>query len=287
MERAPSKCIYCGRTERSLLIRIGDWTVQKCSGCGLGVLDPRPDAKELGALYKESYFVSEYESPLEAGSRGMERRIRQEMHRIRFLRKRKLKGLVLDMGCGRGYFLHACQLSGYDVVGLDVSEDAAAYVRDTLGIPVRTGPVEEDLFQPESIDVITMWHSLEHVTDPRRYLDCVWKWLRPDGVLVVEVPNHEGTDARKMGTEWAGWKLPYHLYHFTPSVLAALLREQGFEPVASNNYHSDFVKARLRRIPVLGLFARLIAKLFLGTAFAVLARKTPRPDAALIVVPTR
>ncbi len=47
MERAAAKCILCDSPERSLLFRQADWSVYRCDGCGLGFLDPRPDANEL------------------------------------------------------------------------------------------------------------------------------------------------------------------------------------------------------------------------------------------------
>jgi 2-polyprenyl-3-methyl-5-hydroxy-6-metoxy-1,4-benzoquinol methylase len=276
LEPAPNECICCGRTERSPLIRIGEWTVQKCSGCGLGVLDPRPDPLELDALYRESYFVSHYEEVLELGSPGMERRISQEAHRIRFFRKFRKKGLVLDIGCGRGYFLHACRIRGYDVVGMDVSEDASLSVWNALRIPVKAGALREELFEPESIDVITMWHALEHTADPERYIDQAWRWLRPDGLLVIDVPNYEGTDARRIGAAWDGWSLPYHLFHFTPATLEKMISRHGFQALRSKDYHSDYVKGKLRKIPIVGLLARPIAKFFSGTSYAVVAGKTAR-----------
>lgn len=276
MERAPKECICCGGTERSFLIAIGDWEVYKCSGCGLGVLDPRPDSSELCALYRESYFVSHYGESLEPGSPGMRRRISQEAHRIRFFGKFKRSGRILDIGCGRGYFLHACRLRGYDVAGLDVSEEAAASVRNALGIPVKAGPLREDMFDPESIDVVTMWHSLEHTTDPGRCLDQTRKWLRADGLLVVDVPNHEGTDARRRWGRWEDWDLPYHLYHFTPSSLGALLARHGFRVTASKSYHSEWVRNQLKKIPLIGIVARPIAKFYSGAGYAVVARKADR-----------
>jgi 2-polyprenyl-3-methyl-5-hydroxy-6-metoxy-1,4-benzoquinol methylase len=277
MEHAPKECACCGGTERRLLIRVGDWTVYKCSACGLGVLDPRPDPLELSALYRESYFASHYEDALEPGSPGMQRRISQEAHRIRFFGKFKRNGLVLDIGCGRGYFLHACRIRGYDVVGLDVSEDAAASVWNTLRIPIKTGRLRDELFAAESIDVITMWHALEHTEDPGRYLIQAWRWLRPGGLLVVDVPNHEGTDARKKWDRWEDWDLPYHLYHFTPATLGAMISRCGFLPLRSKTYHSEYVKEKLRKIPVIGLLARPVAKFYSGTSCAIVAEKTERP----------
>ena len=70
-----------------------------------------------------------------------------------------------------------------------------------------------------------------------------------------------------------GWQLPFHLYHYTPSSLSDLLAAHGFDIVGSKNYHSEYIKNRLRRIPVVSLFARVIAKFYSGTSYAVAARK--------------
>jgi SAM-dependent methyltransferase len=241
MERAPGECVLCGGTDRVLLLREGEWTVFRCAGCGLGVLDPRPGPDELAELYGESYFLRQYERVPEPGSEKMKRRL---------------------------------------AVGFDVSNEAAASVQETLGISVKTGMFREELFAPGSIDVVTMCHALEHMPDPRVPLDLAWKWLMPDGVLVVDVPNYECTDARKAGQAWVGWQLPYHFFRFTPTSAAGILDRCGFRVLGSKTYHSEYVKERLKRIPLLGLLARPIAKLHTGTSVAIVAKKSVRPDAA-------
>lgn len=276
MERAPAACILCGATDRSPLIERDGWTVHRCAGCGLGVLDPRPDREELGRLYEKEYFDSQYREGLQPGSPEMRRRISQEDHRIRFFRRFKKRGLVVDIGCGMGYFLYAARQAGYEVTGVDISDHAASYVRDTLGIPMRTGHIDAVDVPEGSVDVATMWHFLEHTDDPRRYVEKVARWLKPDGLLVIDVPNYEGTDAQKTWQDWVGWQLPYHFHHFTPSTLALLLSQHGFDVIAKKDYHSEVIKERLRRIPVAGLFARLVAKAYSGTSYAVVANKIQR-----------
>jgi predicted RNA binding protein YcfA (HicA-like mRNA interferase family) len=91
--------------------------------------------------------------------------------------------------------------------------------------------------------------------------------------LIVDVPNYEGTDAQKMWNDWSGWSLPYHLYHFTPDALVSMLESHGFKIIRTKNYHSEYIKDKLRQIPVISLFARLIAKRYSGTSFAVVAQK--------------
>ena len=118
MERAAANCILCNGSERSLLIRQGEWSVYRCNGCGLGLLDPRPDPDELNELYRSGYFESNYGQGLKTDSPEMKHRLSQETHRIRFFKKAGKRGRLLDIGCGMGYFLLACRDAGYEVEGM-------------------------------------------------------------------------------------------------------------------------------------------------------------------------
>ncbi len=273
MERAENECILCGVTSRLPLIEQGPWRVHRCASCGLGVLDPRPDGEELKALYRQSYFDGHFGHGPEPGTSAMKRRLSQEEHRLRFFRRFNRKGRLLDMGCGMGYFPYACRLAGYDAQGFDLSGYSTAYAREVLGIPVTVSTVEHASLDQGAFDIVTMWHFLEHSPDPQACLRLARHCLKPGGLLVADVPNHEGTDARRMGDSWPQWDLPYHLYHFTPQTLLALLDRHGFHPLATKNYHSETVKERLRKIPGLALLARPIAKFFSGHSIAVVARK--------------
>lgn len=249
------------------------WTVYRCGVCGLGVLDPRPDREELHQLYEKSYFDRRYNEGPKAGSAEWMRRISQQDHRIRFFRRFKKQGLIVDIGCGRGYFLYAARQAGYDVTGVDLSDHAAAYAKNELNVPVKIGHIDTIDLPEYSVDVVTLWHFLEHTDDPGRCIAKISRWLKPEGLLVIDVPNYDGTDARKRGRDWADWDLPYHLYHFTPDALTRLLSQHGYEVIRSKNYHSETVKERFRKIPLLGLFARLIAKAYSGASYAVVAKR--------------
>jgi SAM-dependent methyltransferase len=255
------------------MIQRDRWTVFKCGECGLGILDPRPDREELRKLYEKDYFDSQYREGIQPDSPEMRRRISQEDHRIRFFRKFKGGGSVVDIGCGMGYFLYAARQAGYNVAGVDISDHAAAYVMKNLQIPVRIGHIDTIDLQESSVDVITMWHFLEHTDDPRLYIAKVSRWLKPEGLLVIDIPNYEGTDAQKTWSNWVGWQLPYHFYHFTPGTLSLLLSQHGFKIIDKKDYHSEHVKEKLRKIPVVSLFARLIAKAWSGTSYAVAAKR--------------
>jgi len=273
VERAPEHCILCGSTDRSLLFRRDEWTVFKCSGCGLGFLDPRPTAEELGRYYERDYFDSHYDKGLKKDSHEMRKRLSQEQHRISFFRSLKPRGRVLDVGCGMGYFLYACSLKGYEAEGMDISDDSTAYIRSELGLKVKTGVAGAVAFEEGSFDVITMWHFLEHSLDPRVYLAYAQKWLKKDGILIVEVPNYTGYDAKKTWNTWRQWDLPYHFYHFSPATLERLLLNHGFIKRKAKNYNSEFIKERVQRHLGVAFIGRSIARFFSGHSYAVLASK--------------
>jgi 2-polyprenyl-3-methyl-5-hydroxy-6-metoxy-1,4-benzoquinol methylase len=272
MERAPDACIICGTQEAELLIQKEHWRVYRCAHCGLGFLDPRPSQEEIAELYRGEYFSTHYDPGLDPGSSEFRRRLRSEDHRIRFIKRAKKTGRLLDIGCGYGYFLAACRKQGYNVAGLDVSEWAVQYATQKLGLPLSTGKFGDIKYPSRCFDIITMWHSLEHAPNPHLALQEAKSWLRPDGILVIDVPDYEGTDAQRNWQDWDGWSLPYHLWHFTFKTLTLLLRTHGFKVIKSKNYHSDTVKKKLASIPLLKLFARPIAKLYSGTSVAVISK---------------
>ncbi len=273
MKYPKKHCILCGSGDLNILIKLDKRSIYKCSSCGLGFLDPVPSEEELSQLYTKDYCEEQLLKGGEPGSPQFKKRLSLETHRIRFFRGLKKIGKVLDIGCGFGYFLAACRECGYEVQGLDISAWASEYASEKLGIPVKTGDLKEVDLRPGTFDVITMWHFLEHNPDPLKALLIAGDWLKDKGILVVDVPNHEGTDAQRTWRDWIGWQVPYHLYHFTPHSLEKMFNECEFQVLKSKDYHSETVKQRLKRLPVLNMFARPISKLYSGHSVAMAARK--------------
>jgi len=272
MERAPKVCILCGAQERELLIEKDSWKIYRCHKCGLGFLDPRPSQEEVEHLYRDEYFSERYDEGLDPNSAEFQKRLRSEKHRVRFIKKVKQDGQVLDIGCGYGYFLAACRNEGFEVSGVDVSGWATQYAIERLGIPVRLGKVGDLTLPSHHFDIITMWHSLEHTPDPHLALQVVKSCLKDDGILVIDVPTYKGTDAQRMWQEWDGWSVPYHFWHFTSRTLVQFLGKHGFSVIKSKDYHSSVIKEKWGRIVILKPFARLIAKMYSGHSIAVVAR---------------
>jgi 2-polyprenyl-3-methyl-5-hydroxy-6-metoxy-1,4-benzoquinol methylase len=139
------------------------------------------------------------------------------------------EGRLLDFGCGGGIFLERMAEQGWRVLGLDASASTVERIRTELRLPALVGSLPHPELEPASFDVITMWHSLEHVHQPLDTLRHAFRLLAPGGRLYVATPNLASWAYRWFGKDWFGLDLPRHLTHFTPASLRLMLERAGFQ----------------------------------------------------------
>ena len=97
------------------------------------------------------------------------------------------------------------------------------------GLEIVCGSVDDLLRQGRAFEAITMYHSLEHMPDPRRTLESVAKLLTPGGELLIVVPNFNSFERKMYGSRWPWLDVPIHLYHFGPASLARLVEQAGLK----------------------------------------------------------
>lgn len=137
---------------------------------------------------------------------------------------------LLDAGAGRGRFLLAAAAAGYEATGIEPSaRGAEAAVAQGAGV-IQTS-IEAAQLEPSSLDVVTLWHVLEHLEDPAAAVSAIASWLRPGGGLLVGVPNLASLQAWMGADRWYHLDLPRHRVHFTLAGIRALLQGHGFEVV--------------------------------------------------------
>jgi 2-polyprenyl-3-methyl-5-hydroxy-6-metoxy-1,4-benzoquinol methylase len=191
-----------------------------CRSCGLVWSDPRPfDARhfyeeEYRLAYKHTY-APKPKHVLRAGKVALSR-----LEKIsQLLSSRKT---VLDVGTGGGEFAYLLQSLGHQVSGVEPNRGYADYSVREYGLAVQVGFIQDRTFPLQSFDLITMWHVLEHTEDPGAVLAQLRSWLKPDGILVVEVPNVEATCQSPQSTFHEA-----HLYNFNVMSLRALAKKHG------------------------------------------------------------
>ncbi len=250
-------CLLCGGRRWTPVIEAPDNTrggtglwfaVVQCQDCGLCFTNPRPSAVSIGQFYPAVY--GPHRPPRLDRRKAPRRRFAPEWGRPRKERQALPwhgRGRLLDFGCGGGSFLERMHRQGWHVLGLDVSPAAVERVRSVLGLPALQGTLPHADLAPESFDVLTMWHSLEHVHRPLEVLREAYRLLAPGGKLIVAVPNIESLPFRWFKDSWYGLDLPRHLTHFSPWTLHLMLEHVGFcvGPIRMVR-HSDWFRSSAR-----------------------------------------
>jgi SAM-dependent methyltransferase len=205
-------------------------TLVKCQRCGLVYQNPRPTLAEIGVHYPPDYESYNPEPDQKMKSRLLERAVQHGINkRCRFVTRRKSGGRLLDVGCATGVFLRGMANNpGWELHGVELSSHAARIARDQFGLDVFTGTLEAASFPDHYFDVVTMWDVLEHLHDPTGSMCEIHRILKPDGIIVMRVPNGSSWDARLFGRYWAGLDAPRHLFVFDLKTLPSLLDKSGF-----------------------------------------------------------
>jgi SAM-dependent methyltransferase len=187
---------------------------------------------------------------------------------------------VLDIGCAYGPFLAAARDEGFAPAGLEPAEDAARYVRETLGIPCVRGffPGGFPGTAPE-YDAVTLWYVIEHFRDPGPVLQAIRRILKPGGVLAFSTPSFSGVSGRSSLVSFLKNSPPDHWSVWSPKTCAAYLKQHGFKvkKIVVTGHHPErfpLIGARLSgKGPLYRLFLA-ISKIFrLGDTFEVYAAK--------------
>ncbi|MBK9945810.1 MAG: class I SAM-dependent methyltransferase [Nitrospira sp.] len=217
-------CNLCGGTEVSILStrsRSGNpLRTVICQACGLVWSDPRPhDARQF---YEAEYRLA-YKNTYSPKPKHVVRAGKVALSRFgKIAQLLSSQKTVLDVGTGGGEFAYLLQSLGHVVNGIEPNRGYADHSIQQYGLTVRVGFVQDATFDPASFDIVTIWHVLEHTEDPGFILARLRSWLKPDGVLVVEVPNVEATCQAPRNTFHEA-----HLYNFNVVSLRRLAKKQG------------------------------------------------------------
>lgn len=228
-------CPLCGAaSDREFLRATGDdgvvYRLGQCAECGMVYTNPRPDRASIGHFYPEDY------SPYQPPSRRRTGFLRQLRGRLGLRGEKTLSdriplrsgGVLMDYGCGSGWFAAQMRDRGWNAIGMDFSSHAAAAARKNFGLTVIHGMLPHPAVARESIDAITLRAVLEHVHDPRLLLGAVRDALRPGGWVYLSVPNLASWGFRAFGRSWFPLDPPRHLLHFSPETLRRVVEGCGF-----------------------------------------------------------
>jgi SAM-dependent methyltransferase len=240
------KCPLCGTLHYEELYLTHDrhygiedlFCIVKCVKCELVFLDPMPTECGLVKLYPEDYYSYQYffiqEKPL-----------------VNFIKKILLlnistkdpkfpaPGKILDIGCGSGKFLYSAREKGWDAYGVEVSSTGAKLGKEAAGLKIFSGTLLESNFSNSFFDYVRSNHSFEHLVNPNEVLGEIYRILKPDGKLMIGVPNIDSFNAKLFKQYWWYLGAPVHTFNYSTKTLVTMLEKHNFI-VEKINYNSNY-----------------------------------------------
>ena len=204
--------------------------VIRCAHCGFLMTQGVPVEAEIGKYYETPDYISHSDT-----QQGLMNRVYHWVRQYMLSRKAALvkrvsglsEGSLLDYGTGTGYFANAMVRQGWKVKAIEKSPQARAFAKKQFGLDVEAEHSLKD-YPSMSLDVVTLWHVMEHLEHLNEMWETLHRILKDKGVLIVAVPNPESYDARKYKEWWAAYDVPRHLWHFSPSVMQQFGEKHGF-----------------------------------------------------------
>lgn len=232
-------CPWCGSQKSHLHLQLKDYfltqepfEIVECEDCHLLYTTPRPTADEIGKYYQSENYYSHQEN-----KKGFIPRLYEAIKKVNIKHKFKMAtdglmaenvGQMLEIGCGVGDFLHYAEQQGWECYGAEPSEDAVKILQSKTKAKV-VKPEHIVDFPDASFDLICMWHVLEHVDDLRWQVNQLKRLVKPNGRIVIALPNYQSYDAQYYKDKWAAYDVPRHLNHFSKDFMSNKLINNNIE----------------------------------------------------------
>jgi len=161
-------------------------------------------------------------------------RFRDQFKWVKQLEELKYSSDILDVGCGAGLLLLELNKLGFNkLTGIDPFIDKDVY--HPCGVQVLKKSIHE---LDKQFDVIMLNHSFEHMDNPHETFDQFYKFLKPDGRLLIRIPVVDSFCWRKYGVSWFQLDAPRHFFLHTVKSISILAKDHGFD-ISSIEYDSN------------------------------------------------
>ena len=262
-----SPCPICNKEDISNLLHTKDYSLTgedfkiiQCANCTLEYTDPAPSKEDIAPYYHFPSYISHTDT-----KEGL---VNQLYHKVRnhtLTQKTNWvqslftghKGHILEVGAGTGAFAHSMSKKGWKVTALEPDESSRKKALENYNIHLL--PIEK-LYNLESasFEVITLWHVLEHVHDLNEYMKTFQRLLKPNGRLIIAVPNYTSYDAGYYKKYWAAYDVPRHLYHFSPLSMHYLVKKHKMSivhklPMWFDSFYVSLLSEKYKNSGMLGM----------------------------------
>lgn len=258
-----NNCI-CGKFEHQLLFNAGVYKIVSCEHCKqIRTISP------VNANRTQEYTEADLRVYLEKQEmfRAIFRRI------ISFIQRYQTGGVFVDIGAGVGLLVDTAKGMGFEAYGVEPSVPSVRAARKYFGVTLHT-TLSDIRKKVKHADVALLNHVLEHLPEPKKTLIEVKNMLKPQGYLVIGVPNIGSWIGSLKKARWQSLIPDQHRWHFSLRTLDQLVVPLGFERVGVISDNHDRSIHPLWKRPMYWLVDKLSEIFANGEAILVVYRKS-------------
>ncbi len=153
----------------------------------------------------------------------------KDLNNIFSFLKDRPKGKLLEIGSYAGVFLNSAKEEGWDVVGIEPFPKPRIYSEMKFGLKVLSTPFETSGLPKDSFDVVVSTHVIEHIYDPKVFIEKAHEVLKPGGVLILETPTYDSLTFKLLKHRERSVRCIGHIYFFTKKSVAKMVEDSGFK----------------------------------------------------------
>lgn len=220
MESLDTKCNLCGSGNIKLLHKKDNFNILRCNSCRFIFNDQASSSPvEIQDAGEKNLNIDKVKATFDKEKELYFERFRKELVGIT---KYKKSGRILDIGCGPGYFLELARREGWETHGVNTDKNEVEFCKQYLGLAVKYGELDEKQYPEKYFDVVTLFHTLEHISSFQQTILTVKKIIKPHGLIVIDVPNVNDLRRILLKENWAQFRKG-HLWYFSVATLRLLL----------------------------------------------------------------
>jgi SAM-dependent methyltransferase len=200
-----------------------------CQDCGYLGISPQPGDEELAEIYGRDYVLLDKTDQSREQFSSLKRATASHYLDLVARYRGTHGGRLLEIGCGRGDLLAVAVSMGYEVTGVEYSPYACAEAKKRVGSQgeIVQGELDAVADRKQAYDVCILSDVIEHVRDPRAFLQTIHSLLAPGGIVFIAAPSMDSWSARVLKNNWMEFKTE-HLHYFSQNTLHSLLFQTGF-----------------------------------------------------------
>lgn len=239
-------CPICTSSQSKFYLESYHWRgthetfkIHECNDCGHLYTKDAPLENEIGKYYDSENYISHNDDDSSLFNRVYSGVKKYMLAKKYFWINRFVpRGTIVDYGAGTGAFVKYIQDRGREAIGFELAQQGRKTAKEVYDIDLKE-PHQFEALEDNSISAVSMWHVLEHLYHPEKFIQTCSNKISNNGILIIAVPNPLSLDSKIYKEHWAAFDLPIHISHFKPEVIKKMVEKHAFKLIQTKSLPID------------------------------------------------